>query len=92
MTEARTGVDPVYLRVAPAEIAHIKFLVESYEGIGIVRTVDRHTAIIVVLGVEDFARDVAAILGELGDRVERVEPPVTDADDWLMREINARLR
>jgi hypothetical protein len=46
------------LRIAPEDIAYVKFIFESYEEIGIIRTVDRKKAIIVLLAMSDFV-DVA---------------------------------
>jgi hypothetical protein len=86
-----TTIHPIYLRIAPADIALVKFLFESYEGIGIVRTVDRHAAIIVVLVVSDFlatARDLLAAL-QAQITITEVTAPPTQVDDWLMREIDA---
>lgn len=87
----RTTVHPLYLRLAPVDIALVKFLFESYESVGIVRTVDRHAAIIVVLVVEDFlpvARDTLRAL-QTTIACSEVPAPVAAADDWLMREIDA---
>ncbi|MFN8627761.1 MAG: DUF4911 domain-containing protein [Candidatus Binatia bacterium] len=89
MSAPAASIHPIYLRVAPADIALIKFLLESYEGIGIVRTVDARTAVIVVLVVGDFLAVAREILRDLRARVDCVEvaaPPI-DADDWLMREV-----
>ena len=90
MTAPHAAICPVYVRVAPADIAYVKFLFESYEGVGIVRTVDRHAAIIVVLVVEDFLPDVHAILRELQGALvcAAVDAPPIDPDDWLMRELD----
>lgn len=89
MSRVRTEVHPIYLRLAPADIALAKFLIESCEGVGVVRTVDREAAIIVVLVVHDFlpvAREIVAALQTQIACVE-VEGPRLPADDWLMREI-----
>jgi len=86
-----SAIHPVYLRVAPADIALVKFIFESYEEVGIVRTVDRREAIIVVLAVPDFlpvARDILRALQAEIPCVEVAAPP-RDPDDWLMREIDA---
>jgi len=84
------AITPIYLRVAPADIAYVKFLLESYEGVGIVRTVDRHAAIIVVLVVADFLAVARDILREVQRTVVciEVEAPTFEPDDWLMREID----
>lgn len=86
-----SSVIPIYLRLAPADIAFVKFLFESYEGVGIVRTIDRHAAVIVVLAVPDFLDTARAILESLQAAIPctEVDPPPLPADDWLMREITA---
>jgi hypothetical protein len=90
MTASVSAIHPLYLEVAPADIALVKFLFESYEGVAIVRTVDRRRAIIVVLVVDDFLPVARGILGALQAQLPcvEVEPPSIDPDDWLMREID----
>jgi len=89
-TIARATLATIYLRLAPADIALVKFLFESYEEVGIVRTIDRHAAVIVVLVVPDFAATARAILDDLRRQIDVTEVPplVTEADDWLMRDID----
>ena len=89
MSQPTTSIHAIYLRVRPVDIALVKFLFESYEEVAIVRTLDRHTAIIVVLVVPDFlpvARAVVEALGTLVDCVE-IDAPALETDDWLMREL-----
>jgi len=85
-----SAITPIYLRLAPADIAYVKFLIESYEGVAIVRTVDRHEATVVVLAVADFVGVARDILGEIQKVIAcvEVEPPAVEPDDWLMREID----
>ena len=71
-------VIPIFLRVDPRDIALIKFVIESYEGVGVVRTVDRRAAVIVLLAAPDFADTARAILASLSDVMaweEVAEPP-----------------
>jgi hypothetical protein len=79
-----------YLQLAPADIALLKFLFESYEEIGLVRTVDRQTAVIVILVMPDFVTEARAILDDLRARIQfkEIAPPPLAVDDWLMREID----
>jgi len=49
-----TDVVPIYLALPPREIAYVKFVFESYEGVAVVRTLDRHAAHVVVLVAPDF--------------------------------------
>lgn len=80
------GLVPIFLRVAPVDIALVKFLFESYEGVGIVRTLDRHTAIVVALVSRDFLADAHGIVADLQTRIAcAVVPPPPDAgEDWLL--------
>ena len=75
-------VIPIYLSLPPREIAYVKFLFESYEGVGVVRTIDRHRAVLVVLAVpdlEDVARDVVrALTAEGACREVTPEAPLPD--------------
>jgi hypothetical protein len=89
MTSSNASVHPIYLRLAPADIALTKFLFESYEGVGIVRTVDARRAIIVVLVVNDGLAVAREIIRDLQARIACVEidaPPI-EPDDWLMRAV-----
>jgi hypothetical protein len=78
-------VVPICLRLPPHEIAYVKFVFESYEGVAVVRTLDRRAAIVVVLAAPDFevdARAVVAALVEEGVCVECAPPDDFDGD-WL---------
>lgn len=79
----------IYLETRPEQIAYIKFIFESYEDVGIIRTVDRHKAIIVLLAVDDFFDTARQILAALKTEVPLAEiaPPAAAADDWFMAEL-----
>ena len=81
------GLTPIFLRLAPADIALVKFLFESYEGVAICRTVDRRAAIIVALVSRDFLATARAILADLrvSIAVEEIPPPRDAGEDWLLR-------
>lgn len=85
----RTDLHEIYLRVRRQDIAYLKFIVESYEVLGIVRTVDPREALIVMLVLEDsleLAREVlAALAGEVA--VEEVPRPHGLGGDWLLGEL-----
>ena len=82
-------LQPIFLRLSPLDIALVKFIFESYEGVAIIRTVDRHAAIIVVLATSDFADVARAILDDLRTHlrvaIEEIPRPPDDGDDWFMR-------
>ena len=79
----------IYLETPPEHIAYIKFIFESYEEVGIIRTVDRKKAVIVLLVVTDFVDVAHSILDSLKHEVPLTEirRPVDLSDDWLMAEL-----
>ena len=90
MSQPTTSIQAIYLQVRPVDIALVKFLFESYEEVAIVRTVERRTAIIVVLVVPDFLPVARAVIEALHAQIDFIEidaPPI-ETDDWLMREID----
>jgi hypothetical protein len=79
------------METIPEHIAYVKFIFESYEEVGIIRTVDRKKAIIVLLAMNDFLDTARAILESLKDDVplREIPPPAHSSDDWLMAELAA---
>ena len=78
----------IYLRIRREDIALLKFVLESYEGIGIVRTIDRKKATVVVLAMPDLIDEVRAVLESLHEHMEWYEiPPPVEQDDWLMKTV-----
>jgi Domain of unknown function (DUF4911) len=79
----------IYLEIAPEHIAYIKFIFESYEEVGIIRTVDRKKSIIVLLAMPDFADDARAIIDSLKQDIPLAEiaRPADLTDDWFMLEL-----
>lgn len=79
-------MEAIYLRLAPADIALVKFLFESYEGIAIVRTLDRRAAVIVALVSRDFLSVARAILDDLRAciAIEAIPRPADAGEDWLL--------
>ena len=80
-----------YLEVAAEHIVYIKFIFESYEEVGIIRTVDRKKAIIVLLAMNDFVAVARAILASLEREVplREIARPANVQDDWFMVELAA---
>jgi hypothetical protein len=92
----------IYFEVRTEDIAYVKFVIESYEGVGLIRTVlrqaqqgernrtlERKKAVIVVLIVEDFLDDGRALLASLQREINLTEipRPAEVGDDWLMTEL-----
>lgn len=83
---AVTELIEVYVRLRPADIAYLKFIFESYETVGFLRTIDPRAAVLVVLLVPDFAEVGLAILDSVAREIEleRVAKPADLGDDWLV--------
>ncbi len=79
----------IYLELRPEDIAYVKFIFESYEGVGIIRTVERKKAVIVLLVVDDFLNVARSILDSFQKEIPLMEIPRPDdiGDDWLLREL-----
>lgn len=80
-------LDTIFLRLAPVDIAFLKFLFESYEEVAIVRTLDRRAAVLVVLICNDYLAVAREILRSAADVVqfEEIPPPADMGEDWLMK-------
>jgi hypothetical protein len=70
-------VEPIFLHVPRAEIAYVKFVLESYEDVAVTRTLDRHAALLVVLVAPDFLAQARTIVRALADEAgcREVERP-----------------
>ena len=67
------------------QIACVKLIFESCEGVAVVRTLDRHAAHLVVLVAPDFEGDARAAVRSLVEEGACVEtgPPAGFDGDWL---------
>ena len=85
------GLHDIYLELSPAHIAYVKFIFESYEEIGIIRTVDNRKAIIVLLAMNDFLDAARHILVSLRNDIpiREIPRPADMKDDWFMTELFA---
>jgi hypothetical protein len=63
----------IYLETLPEHIAYVKFIFESYEEVGIIRTVDRSI-------LDAIKRDVPLM---------EIPRPADVGDDWFMTELAA---
>jgi len=78
-------VVPICLRVPRQEIAYVKFVFESYEGVAAVRTLDRRVALLVVLTTVDLEPVARAVIASLAAEgvCEETAPPSGFDGDWL---------
>jgi len=89
LIEMAMELHEIYLEIAPEHIAYVKFIFESYEEIGIIRTVDRKKAIIVLLAMPDFVAIAQQIIDSLKQDIPLAEilRPADMSDDWFMVEL-----
>jgi hypothetical protein len=84
-------LDLIFLETPPEHIAYVKFIFESYEEVGIIRTVDRRTSVVVLLAMPDFVDVARGILASIKNDVplrEIPKPPGVE-DDWFMAELSS---
>lgn len=70
-------------RVDPKDIVFIKAILESYEGMVVMRTVEVGQPIIELLIARDFAETVDRLVRDLASQVELVEVPPSAPPEWL---------
>ena len=87
--EIKMELHDIYLEIPPEHIAYVKFIFESYEEVGIIRTVDRKKAVIVLLAMHDFLDTARQILDSLMQEIPLAEipRPTNIIDDWFMAEL-----
>ena len=71
-----------FIRIHRREIAYFKFIIESYEGIAVVRTKDPHEAVIELMVAPGWEKDVDEILEGLRREIliESVSVPLDLGD------------
>ncbi len=65
-----------YFRVRREDIAYFKFIIESYEGMAVVRTKDPHEAIVELMVAPGWEKDLEEVLRGLRKEmpIESLEP------------------
>ena len=79
----------IFMETRPEHIAYVKFILESYEEVGIIRTVNRRTAVLVLLAMPDFVGVARGILASIQRDIplREIPRPTEAEDDWLMAEL-----
>jgi hypothetical protein len=55
----------ILIQIPPHEIAYLSFILESYEGVAIARTVDPHKGLVELMVAPDYQEDIREILKDL---------------------------
>ena len=66
-----------YYKVRHRDMVYLKFILEAYEGMNVMSTVDNVAGIIRIAIMEGFEADMDGLLAELGQQVS-MEPVVWD--------------
>ncbi len=66
-----------YFKINREDIAYMKFILESYEGLGVLRTIDPQNGIVEVMVPPGLEQDMEMVLEGLRDEIsiERIEYP-----------------
>jgi len=65
------------LKLKRKDISYIKFILEGYEGLGIVTTIDKSKALIEISMMPDFVSDINEILDALQEEIVFQEVDIT---------------
>ena len=66
-----------YIRLHRNDIAYFKFIIESYEGMAVVRTKDPHEAIVELMVAPGWEKDVDRVIEGLQREIQ-IEPLALD--------------
>jgi hypothetical protein len=74
-----------YFRLHREDIAYFKFIIESYEGMAVVRTKDPHEAIVELMVAPGWEKDVEEVLEGL-----RKEMPIENISNFKLQNPNVK--
>lgn len=88
--EIPADVVPFYLKIDPRDIVLLKFTLESYEGLGVLRTINAQSGEVVFIALKDTAAHVRELFEQMRQTISFREIPLpADADEnWLLGEEN----
>ncbi len=87
MSKDKTEPTPIYLKIPPNNIVLLKFLLESYEGIAELRTLDNDQALVAILALPDTVEAVQKMLDDEKESIKWVQldkHPNLESD-WLLK-------
>ncbi|SMC59194.1 DUF4911 domain-containing protein [Sporomusa malonica] len=64
---------PIYIQIEPKNVNYVNRIMEGYEYLGVVSTLDRTTGILVIRATPDTAGEVHEILANLPIKVQYIE-------------------
>lgn len=81
-------LNPVFIKIALEDIVYLKAILEGYEELGVIRTLNRLAGEIVILSPASMSADLELLLQALQSEIQfRIIPPPQDiCEDWLLSE------
>ena len=66
-------LSPIFLKIRPEDIVRLKFVLESYEHLGVLRTLRKEDGIVAIFALEDTRPDVEKVLDALALELASVD-------------------
>jgi len=89
-TQQTLEMSPIFLRLAPNDIVYLKAILESYDELGVLRTLDQKTGDVVILSLPDLKPDLEGLLSSLANEISftilDAAPGNQAPGDWLVDE------
>ena len=90
-------LSPIAVFINPSEIVVFKFILESYEGLAELRTLNSQIGKILLLATEDTKEDAMSLLESLKEQLSLAIAPEDkikefmqgEDEDWLTKELDA---
>jgi hypothetical protein len=77
-----------YFRVDRREIGYFRFILEAYEGLATLSTLDARNGIVVLSIPESFVDEVDALLAALAHEIDLTEIPFSDDLSFPLKQEN----
>jgi len=77
---------PLFLKLPIENVVQLKSYLESYEGLGELRTLDREKGEIVILALDDTISEVRSFVDSVKSELEitEIDQPESVKNDWLL--------
>jgi hypothetical protein len=83
-------MSPIFLRISPNDIVYLKAILESYDELGVLRTLDQKTGDVVILSLPGLRADLEGLLASLSNEISFTildsAPGNQAPGDWLVDE------
>lgn len=70
-----SNLSPIFLKINPESIVRLKFVLESYEHLGVLRTLRKEDGILAIFALEDTRAEAEKVLDALALELASVDTP-----------------